>query len=233
MADLKGKRIVVAGGTGDVGAGIVAVLLTLGAEVLVPARDAAKADRLKAECQQNGNLAIFMGEPGTVAGAENLAAEIRAAGSLDGVVASLGGWWQGPPLVGIDGAEWDNMLAGNLTSHFALARAFLPSLHVSGGTYIQILGGAAHYPIPGASLVSITAAAVAMMGRVLAVENRAPSVKIRQIMIESMVATRSRPGSDPSWVKVADIGMAAARMISSRGGTEDLVRLPSEAGGGS
>ncbi|HZG07367.1 MAG TPA: SDR family NAD(P)-dependent oxidoreductase [Allosphingosinicella sp.] len=230
MTDLVGKRIIVAGGTGDVGAGIVAVLMGMGADVLVPARDPAKAERLKAESPPGGRLNILLGEPGTVAGAEALAAQITDLGKVDAVVASLGGWWQGSSLLGVQSADWDRIIAGNLTSHFAVARAFLPSLHEHGGSYIQILGGAAQYPIPGSSLVSITAAAVAMMGRVLAAENQATSVKVRQIMIESMVATRARPDAEAGWVKVAEIGMAAARIISAQGGTENIVRLPSGAG---
>jgi NAD(P)-dependent dehydrogenase (short-subunit alcohol dehydrogenase family) len=146
MTGFAGKRYLVAGGTGDVGSAIVGVLLSRGAQVLVPARDAAKAERLRAEVGGE-RLTIIPGDIGSVTGAESVAAQIEM--PLSGVVASLGGWWQGPPLTAVSPADWDAILAGNLTSHFAAARAFVPLIDVRGGSYVQILGAAAEFRSPG------------------------------------------------------------------------------------
>jgi NAD(P)-dependent dehydrogenase (short-subunit alcohol dehydrogenase family) len=210
MSNLQGKKILVAGGTGDVGAGIVGVLLSQGAEVIVPARSEAKAERLRAEVGP-GLLTFISGDVGTVAGAQAIAAQIG--GPLDGVVASLGGWWQGRALPHVNAADWDAIIAGNLTSHFAVASAFVPMLESSGGSFIQILGAAADYPVPGSSLVSITAAAVSMMGRMMAAELGGSPVHIHQVMIASIVATRARAVVDPSWVTAADVGAVVANIL--------------------
>jgi NAD(P)-dependent dehydrogenase (short-subunit alcohol dehydrogenase family) len=210
MNELEGRRILVAGGTGDVGAGIVGVVLAQGAEVIVPARSEAKAERLRAEVGP-GHLTIISGDVGTVEGARAIAVQIG--GQLDGVVASLGGWWQGPPLPHVEAADWDAIIAGNLTSHFAVARAFVPLLQSSGGSFVQILGAAAEYPVPGSSLISITAAGVSMMGRVLAAELGDGPVSVRQVMIASIVATRARAVVDPTWVTAADVGAVVAKIL--------------------
>lgn len=211
MTTLQGKRIFVAGGTGDVGVGIVGVLVDQGASVVVPARSAAKGDQLRLSVSGQG-LQIIHGDVGTVQGAADIAAQIN--GPLDGVVASLGGWWQGPALTSVSAEDWDAIIAGNLTSHFAVAKAFVPLLEARGGGYVQILGAAAEYPVPGSSLVSITAAGVAMMGRLLAAEHADKAVQFRQVMIASIVATRARAVVDPNWVTAADVGEVVAEILT-------------------
>lgn len=229
MPDLKGMRILVAGGTGDVGAGVVAVFLAQGADVIVPSRSAEKTAQLRQGLDATDHLTVLPGEVGSVAGAVEVARAVRAIGPLDGVVASLGGWWLGSPLIDVDATTWDAMLASNLTSHFATAKAFVPLLKEKGGTYVQFLGAAAEFPVPGSSLVSITAAAVAMLGRTLRGETGQSSVRVRQIMIESLVATRARTVGDPAWVTAAEIGALASQMIAGRMAGEDLVRMRARA----
>lgn len=222
---LNGKRVLVAGGTGDVGAGIVEVLLAHGAHVIVPARSPEKAKRLVDDLPSPDGLVVIPGDIGTTSGAAAVAAAVRNIGPLDGVVASLGGWWQGKTLVDVDAAEWDALIANNFTSHFAVAANFLPMLTSPGSSYVQILGAAAEFPIPGSSLVSITAAGVAMLGRVLALESADSAVRVRQIMIASIVATRSRATVDPAWVTATQVGEQVARMIAAPGEGDDVVRI--------
>jgi len=222
MTRLQSKRFLIAGGTGDVGSGIVGVLLAQGAEVVVPARTAEKADRLRAEVGGD-RLVIIEGDVGTVEGAGRIAEQLTS--PLDGVVASLGGWWQGPPLTAVPAADWDAILAGNLTSHFAAARAFVPLLQARRGAYIQILGAAAEYPVPGSSLVSITAAAVAMMGRLMAAEHAEGTVRFRQVMIASIVATRARDVIDASWVTAEDVGRVVADILTHPGQAAEVTRM--------
>lgn len=224
MRQLEKKRVLVAGGTGDVGVGIVGALLAQGASVLVPVRSPDKAERLRTGL--NGNAAGLRTIPGDVGSVEGAAAVAeRIEEPLDGVVASLGGWWQGPALTEVDAATWEAVLANNLTSHFAAAKAFAPLLAEREGCYVQILGAAAEQPVSGSSLVSITAAAVTMMGRVMAAEHRPRSVTVRQIMIASLVATRARPRVDPSWITAEDVGLAAASILAEPDAAPQMTRL--------
>ena len=220
-------RVLVAGGTGDVGEGIVRALLDRDFAVVVPVRAKVKADRLLAAIGDAERLTLVDGDVGRFEGAEAVAAAVAASAPLKAVVASLGGWWQGGPLVGASVEDWHQIIADNLTSHYAAARAFVPLLQQSGGTYVQILGAAAEFPVPNSSLVSITAAAVAMLGRSLDAESEGTGVRVRQIMIATLVATRSRPASQATAVSAEEVGALAAELIrDERSGAPLLSRLP-------
>jgi NAD(P)-dependent dehydrogenase (short-subunit alcohol dehydrogenase family) len=225
--DLKGKWIVVAGGTGDVGEGIVRALLNAGASVIVPVRTVEKGERLRTAVGVASGLRLIAGEVGVVAGAAALAARVADDGPLDGVIASLGGWWSGDALVAIEGSTWDRIITDNLTSHFAVSRAFAPLLAKSHGTYVQVLGGAALSPMAGSSLVSITAAAVMMMGRVMEAESAGTFV-VRQILIETFVATRSRAADAQTGISAETVGEFAAGLITHPGAEGLVHTLPAK-----
>ena len=212
MTSLSGKRIVVAGGTGDVGAGIVESLLKAGARVVVPVRSRAKGERLAGDLGHSEGLILADGEFGPGEPSAALMRTILADGPIDGAVASLGGWWQGAPLTQVPSGDWDGLLRNNLTSHLLAAQALLPAL-AGRGPFVQILGAAAEYPIPGSGPISITAAAVGMMGRVLAAEG----ALVRQVMIAAFVSTRTRRSDDPGWIGVEEVGAAVTGLIANPG----------------
>lgn len=212
MTSLSGKRIVVAGGTGDVGAGIVESLLKAGARVVVPVRSRAKGERLAGDLGHPEGLILADGEFGPGEPSAALMRTILAHGPIDGAVASLGGWWQGAPLTQVPSSDWDGLLRNNLTSHLLAAQALLPAL-AGRSPFVQILGAAAEYPIPGSGPISITAAAVGMMGRVLAAEG----ALVRQVMIAAFVSTRTRRSDDPGWIGVEEVGAAVTGLIADPG----------------
>jgi NAD(P)-dependent dehydrogenase (short-subunit alcohol dehydrogenase family) len=187
MSNLNGKRIVVAGCTGDVGAGIVDDLLKAGATVIVPVRSPAKDEHLASDLGHPAGLHLASGEFGPDGASQKILTAILADGPIDGAVASLGGWWLGKPMVEVPADDWEGLVRNNLTSHLLAAQALVPAL-AGRGPYVQILGAAAEYPVPTAGPISITAAAVAMMGRVLAAEG----ALVRQVMIAAFVSTRAR-----------------------------------------
>jgi uncharacterized protein YbjT (DUF2867 family) len=69
---LAGRRIVVGGGTGDIGVEVVAQLLEAGAEVLVPVRDKRKAEVLKRQAPTGSALTIVDAFPQDDAGVTHL-----------------------------------------------------------------------------------------------------------------------------------------------------------------
>lgn len=227
MNDLNGKRVFVAGGTGDVGEGIVVALLERGATVVVPTRTREKGERLRIAAGQNEHLILVDGSVGHFEGADAVAIVVKAQGLLDGVVASLGGWWQGLGLAEVGPDDWHRVIADNLTSHHAVARAFMPLLRSPSGAYVQVLGAAAEFPVPNSSLVSITAAAVTMHGRALAAETGDSGVRVRQIMIDALVATRSRAPGVETGVTAREIGeLAADLIVDVEGATPLMTRVP-------
>ncbi|MBC8121785.1 MAG: SDR family oxidoreductase, partial [Gemmatimonadaceae bacterium] len=91
--------------------------------------------------------------------------------------------------------EWRGWLDANLTAHFITARTFLPVM-THGGSYTFIGGGAAHKPIPKYGAVCIPAAAQLMLVRVLVEENRGIGVRINEVVLNSLIATRERPADE-------------------------------------
>lgn len=208
--DLRGRRIVVGGGTGDVGVEIVAALLGAGADVVVPARNTAKAAALGT----HDRLSVLDGFPEDDAGVAGCREKLAACGPIHGAVAAIGPWFHGPVLTELPKADWDAMVAAALTSHFLFARAVMPMLHPR-GQYVLINGGAALAPVPHSGVVSILARAQTMLAEVLAAEH--PGVGVHTLMLRSIIATRARRSTDPSWVTAAEVGDACAWLFTPQG----------------
>ena len=120
----EGKVILVAGGTGAVGEGIVKYLAENGATVLVPTRSEDKAlDALGYVDQPyRKNVFYLFGDISDEADAQKMHDVIvDHFEQLDGMVSSLGGWWQGAALTDITKAEWEELMQGLLTAHFVAA----------------------------------------------------------------------------------------------------------------
>lgn len=211
---LAGRKVLVAGGTGDVGEGIVRQALAAGADVVVPARSPERAALLQ-ERVPHPRLSIVEAAFSVPEEADALRRRLREYGPLDGIVASIGGWHQGPLLLETTPDAWQAMLGSHLTPHFALARAFLRGdALVPHGTYVQVLGIAAEQAVPRAGPVSITAAAVDMLGRVLQAESQSGGPRVCQLMIRSPVATRRRERVRPEWPTADDVGRAAVGLLA-------------------
>jgi NAD(P)-dependent dehydrogenase (short-subunit alcohol dehydrogenase family) len=221
MSKLAGKVVFIPGGAGNVGEGIVRAFLKAGAIVVVPSRKAEKLEELRGylgDIATSDQFIPIVGEISQVDDAERIRDQIiKQFGKLDGVVASLGGWWFGnKPVTEVSITEWQQYLDSNLTSHFITARTFLPILkEQKGSSYTLIGGAAAENPIPNVSLVSIPAAGQLMLAQILIAENKNSSVRINEVIIHSWVATRvSQEQSQPSWITSDDIGEFTAWLAS-------------------
>jgi 3-oxoacyl-[acyl-carrier protein] reductase len=221
MSGLSGKVSLVAGGAGEVGEGIVRVFLREGATVIVPSRKEDKLaqlrDRFGAEASER--LVTRVAEIGTLDGAkETRDFVIEKFGRLDVAVASLGRWWEGAPLTGVPIETWNRILENNLTSHFIVARTFLPLVSKDqGGSYIFINGDACDIPVANSGPVSIVGAAQLMMKDVAVEELKESPVRINAIVIGTPVVTRSRTKTQRGWLTADEIGSYAAYLASDDG----------------
>ncbi len=225
---LDGQRILVAGGAGEVGAGIVRQLLAVGAQVIVPSRSEQRLTELRSLLDPNthARLHTWVADLGTLEGALAFRAQLeRELGQPQHVVASLGGWWQGQPLVDVRLDLWQRLLDNSLTAHFITAKVFLPPLaDTAGSSYTLINGGGALNPVPTAGPISISAAGQLMLQRVLAAEHHHQPVRINALVLATPVITRSRPDGPASWLSADDAGrycvyLASAAASSVRGQT--------------
>ncbi|HYF38498.1 MAG TPA: SDR family NAD(P)-dependent oxidoreductase, partial [Gemmatimonadales bacterium] len=165
---LAGRRVLVAGGTGNVGTHLTRELLRSGARVVVPSRSSGKLERLRAAVAEPmaERLIGLQGEIGSPEGAVRIReqAERLASGRMDAVVASLGEFVAAPSVLSAQFEDLERAVQGYLYAHFVVARTFLPALAESSGAYVSINGPLAWEPMfPGAGLVSIVSAAQAML----------------------------------------------------------------------
>jgi 3-oxoacyl-[acyl-carrier protein] reductase len=231
MGSLDKKIALVAGGAGEVGEGIVKVLLREGATVVVPSRGEEKLFELRERLGAiaRNALVTFKAEIGTIEGAEQVRERILDQfGHLDCAVASLGRWWQGSHLTEVPIDTWNTILRNNLTSHFIVVRTFLPMIiRRPGGSYVFINGDACDVPVPNSGPISIVAAAQLMMKDVIAAELKGDPVRVNSIIIGTPVVTRSRKKVQPAWLTADEVGRYTAYLLSddSAGVNGESIRL--------
>jgi NAD(P)-dependent dehydrogenase (short-subunit alcohol dehydrogenase family) len=230
MGKLEGKIALIAGGTGGVGEGITRAFLQEGATVVVTSRKKENLERLR---DLTGDVSThfvpIVGDMSDTDSADNLRNQILdKVERLDAVVASLNGRWdEDIPLTKTSLDDWKRMLDSNLTSHFIAARTFLPVLQ-RGSTYTLIGGGAADKAIPNYGLVCIPAAAEIMLTNVLIEENKSSGIRINEVVLNSLIATRDRPNDGhPEWLTADEVGKYTVWLASDEASmvTGSIIRL--------
>lgn len=232
--ELSGRSYLVAGGAGVAGECVTEALLRRGATVAVPSRSQARLDRLRSglDAALRPRLRAIRGDVGDPASVPDVRDRVtEEVGPLDGVVASLGAWWEGAPLAEVPYAVWQRILHDNLTAHFLVAQAFLPLLRDRpDGVYVALSGIAALRPIPLSGPVSVTDAAQTMLLRVFAAELADAPVRIHEVAILTPVVTRHWPAGDPvepGWLTGEQVGAYVAD-VTAPGfpGTDLQLRFP-------
>jgi NAD(P)-dependent dehydrogenase (short-subunit alcohol dehydrogenase family) len=230
MGKLEGKIALIAGGTGGVGEGITRAFLQEGATVVVTSRKKENLDRLRDLTKDVSTRFVpIVGDMSDTDSADNLRNQILdKVERLDAVVASLNGRWnEDIPLTKTSLDDWKRMLDSNLTSHFIAARTFLPVLQ-RGSTYTLIGGGAADKAIPNYGLVCVPAAAEIMLTNVLIEENKSSGIRINEVVLNSLIATRERPNDGhPEWLTADEVGKYTAWLASDEASmvTGSIIRL--------
>ncbi|MEU8813786.1 SDR family NAD(P)-dependent oxidoreductase [Actinoplanes sp. NPDC048796] len=226
---LTGRVHVVAGGTGRAGTAVVRELISRGAVVAVPSRNPSRLARLQDKIQSD-LLHGFVGDISDLPDSTRLRSLIAAElGPIDAVVASLGEWWEGAPLAGLDPAVWQRIISDNLTSHFMVARVFLPALAGRADSVYLALGGIASVlAVAGSGPISVTGAAQAMLMRVLAAENE--SVRLHEVDVYTPIVTEDWDGGaiEPGWLSGRDVGAFVADALTPGFKGELFLPIPAD-----
>jgi NAD(P)-dependent dehydrogenase (short-subunit alcohol dehydrogenase family) len=138
---LAGKRALVTGASGGLGAHFARLLARAGARVALGARRLAKCEEIAAEIRASGGEAIALRlDVAEAAGVD--AAITIAASALDGldILINNAGIATTTPLLEIEEAEWDRILDVNLKGAFSAARAAARVMIAQGrgGTIVNI-----------------------------------------------------------------------------------------------
>ncbi len=214
MADLAGKRILVAGGTGTVGRYLVKAQLEAGAEVLVPSRSEDKFEALASSVDAGFRDRLVM-LAGDITDAGDNPRLVATAGRIDGAIASIGRWVSAPSVLDADRADLELAIANYPLAHHSVAKVLLPAVEQAGGGYVMINGSLAYEPdAPGTGLVGIAGATQSMLGRVLMKERADRGARINEIVIYSAFG---RGNDDANEVNGADVGLYASYLLSHAG----------------
>jgi len=209
---MKDKIVLVAGGTGGLGHAVSLAFLNAGANVVVTYRKPAEFEALKKAA--GANAASLEGYSVDVTD-ENAVSELIGGivarhTRLDAMVNTVGGYAGGASLWELDTKTFDQMLALNLRSGYALSRAAVRMmLKQKNGAIVNVASKAAvDHAAGAAAYVASKAAAVAMIDS-LAADLKGTGVRANSIL-PSIIDTEENRKAMPSanfakWPKPEDI----------------------------
>jgi len=180
--NLKGKKVLITGGTKGIGEACALLMAEAGAEVMVVARGQADIDRMSADATKNGlsiiGKAFDMAEP-KVAG--KIIEHVQQTwGSLDVLINNAGMNIRKATMAYADD-EYDRIMQVNLRSVFALSRAAYPLLKASRGCIVNMSSVSALTHISSGSIYGMTKAALTQLTRNLAVEWAMDGIRVNAI----------------------------------------------------
>jgi NAD(P)-dependent dehydrogenase (short-subunit alcohol dehydrogenase family) len=225
-ASFAGQVAMVAGGTGGLGRAVSLAFLGEGASVIVTYRAQSEFDALATAA--GADAARLEGTQVDVTDEAALRRLIEGIvarhGHLDALVNTVGGYTGGTKLWDLDTKDFDRMLAMNLRSGYALARAAVPAMLAQGhGSIVNIAAKAGvDHPAGAAAYAASKAAALAMMDS-LAAELAGTGVRVNSVLpsiIDTEANRKAMPKADfAKWPKPADI----ARVILFLSGADAKV----------
>jgi NAD(P)-dependent dehydrogenase (short-subunit alcohol dehydrogenase family) len=221
------KIVVVAGGTGGLGRAVSLAFLEQGARVVATYRNQQEFDAVKAGAA--ANAAMLEGARVDVTDEAAVSQFIQSVaaqhGRLDALVNAVGGYAGGVKLWEMDTKVFDQMLALNLRSGYALARAAVRVMLKQGhGSIVNVAAKAAIDHGAGAGAYAASkAASVALMDS-LAADLKGTGVRVNSILPSIMDTPTNRaamPNADfAKWPKTEDVARVilflcsdAARLI--------------------
>jgi NAD(P)-dependent dehydrogenase (short-subunit alcohol dehydrogenase family) len=215
-APQSGRGVLVAGGTGALGAAVLRELLDAGRTVTATWVVDEERERTEAELGAQQDLTLVKADLFEVEGAE---AAVMATADLGAVVNLVGGYAAGPLVDETDPDEFERMLRLNLRPGFLLARAAMPRLVAAGGgAYVGVSARPALRPFAGAAAYVTAKAAVLAFVQALDADYRKQGIRANAIVpsvIDTPANRRADPDADFSdWVQPPQIARVVRFLVS-------------------
>ncbi len=210
---LAGRTALITGASRGIGAAVARRFAAEGARLILIARTRGGLeeidDEIRAACGKDAAptlVELDLARPDDIDGFA--AATAERFGALDILVGNAGLLGTMTPMHQIDAAEWDEVLAVNLTANWRLIRAFDPPLRASdAGRAIFVSSGAAHGAHAYWGSYAVTKAALEMMVLSWAAENGQSTMRINLIdpgATRTGMRAAAFPGEDPATLKTPD-----------------------------
>ncbi len=135
MNSLQGKVAIITGASSGIGRATASLFAREGAAIVINARRAEALDKVVADIRVNGGaVQTVVGDVTQVDTNRRLVdTALEAFGRLDIAINNAGTVGRIGPLATLDPADWQSVIAGNLTSAFLAAWAQIPALQTGGG----------------------------------------------------------------------------------------------------
>lgn len=214
-----GKSVLVAGGTGGLGRAVSLAFLAEGAKVVVTYREQKELDSLQSAAKGASVEGYPVDVTDETAVRQFVDQLVAKHGRLDVLVNAVGGYAGGVNLWEQQTKVFDQMLALNLRSGYALSRAAVPvMLQQKQGAIVNIASKAAVDHGAGVSAYAASkAAAVALMDS-LAAEVKGTGVRVNSILpsiIDTEANRKAMPGADfAKWPKPEEIALVILFLCS-------------------
>jgi NAD(P)-dependent dehydrogenase (short-subunit alcohol dehydrogenase family) len=164
------QTILITGGASGIGAGIAARLVADGARVII-------ADRVQASTHGARSVVCDVADEAEV---ERLISGIAdSEGALTGLVCNAG-FMIRKPIADLSLAEWNSVLATNLTSSFLLTRAAAGLLRAAKGSIVTIASTRAHMSEPDTESYSASKGGLLALTHALAI-SLGPEIRVNCI----------------------------------------------------
>jgi len=208
----KGKVVLVAGGTGGLGRAVSLAFLEEGAKVVVTYREQKECDALESEAGTEGSAidGHHVDVTDETAVRQLFANVLAVHGRLDVLVNTVGAYAGGVNLWELETKVFDQMLALNLRSGYALSRVAIPTmLKQKHGAIVNVASKAAlDHGAGAAAYAASKAAALALMDS-LAAEVKGTGVRVNSILpsiIDTEANRKAITGADfAKWPKPQEI----------------------------
>jgi NAD(P)-dependent dehydrogenase (short-subunit alcohol dehydrogenase family) len=216
-----GRVALVAGGTGALGRAVSLAFLEEGARVAVTYRRSDELDALRAAAgEAGGRLSGEAVDATDEAAVGRFVAGLRERhGRIDLVANCVGGYTGGAKLWEAEAKTLDRMLALNLRSGWAVARACVPVMLKAGhGAIVNIASRAAVLHGAGEAVYAASKAAALALFDSLAAELKGPGVRVNSVLpslIDTEANRQAMPKSDFSkWPKPEEIARVVLFLCS-------------------
>ena len=218
MQELKDQVAVVTGAARGIGAAISKQLASMGATVILAARDKTRLEQVRREIDEAGGTAHvieldLLDESSVNSLARTVQTQYRR---CDILVNNAGIGLIGKPLVEMSSADWDTLMGTNLRGPYLMIRALAPlMIAANSGHIINISSLAGRNPLPGGAAYSASKWGLNGLTYSVAEELRPHNIRVSVVAPGSVNTGFSRSKEDnPRKIQPDDVARVVSMLVT-------------------